>query len=244
MSVLFRDVSQPRPESGDLRSLTTLLEIGQLLAAAPHPRGVLPRVLEFLAGAPDVLRSTITLIEAETGHLVVEASHGVPPDGQRARYRVGEGITGRVVASGQPIAVPQVSREPLFLHRAVRRRTGPGDEISFICVPLLAGRHPVGALALDLRYEPQRDYEAIVRFLGIVAAQLVQALLRERAAPTNGGSSGSLRSAVAALETELIVGALKHSQGNRAMAARLLDTTERIFNYKVRKYGIDPARFC
>lgn len=243
MSVLFRDAPQSRPESGDPRPLTTLLEIGQLLAAAPHPRGALPRVLEILAGAPDILRSTITLIEAETGQLVVEASRGVPPDGQRARYRVGEGITGRVVASGQPIAVPQVSREPLFLHRAVRRRTGPGDEISFICVPLLAGRRPFGALAVDLRYEPQRDYEAIIRFLSIVAAQLAQALLLEHAAPTNGVSPGSLRTAVAALEADLIIGALKHSQGNRAMAARLLDTTERIFNYKVRKYGIDPARF-
>jgi Nif-specific regulatory protein len=243
MSVLFRDAPQSRPESGDLRTLTTLLEIGQLLAAAPNPRGALPRALEYLAGAPDILRSTITLIEVETGHLVVEASHGVPPDGQRARYRVGEGITGRVVASGEPIAVPQVSREPLFLHRAVRRRTGPGDEISFICVPLLAGRRPFGALAVDLRYDPQRDYEASTRFLGIVAAQVAQALLPQRAAPTSGGNGGSLGTAVATLEMDLIVGALKNSQGNRAKAARLLDTTERIFNYKVQKYGIDPARF-
>jgi Nif-specific regulatory protein len=243
MSVLFRDAPQSRPESGDLRPLSTLLEIGQLLATTPHPKGALPRVLEVLAGAPDILRSTITLIEVGTGHLVVEASHGVPPDGQRARYRVGEGITGRVVASGQPIAVPEVSREPLFLHRAVRRRTGPGNEISFICVPLLAGRRPFGALAVDLRYEPQRDYEAVIRFLGVVAAQLAQALLLQRAAPASDGSPGSLRAAVAALETDLIVAALEGAQGNRAKAARLLDTTERIFNYKVRKYGIDPARF-
>lgn len=243
MSVRFRDAPPSGPASDDLRPLATLLEIGQLLAAAPHPRGALARVLEILAGAPDILRSTITLIEAETGHLAVEASHGVPPDGQRARYRVGEGITGRVVASGQPIVVPQVSREPLFLHRAVRRRTGPGNEISFICVPLLAGRHAIGALAVDLRYEPQRDYDAITRFLGVVAAQLAQALLRQRATPLPGGRSGSLRSAVAALETDLIVEALKRSQGNRARAARMLDTTERILNYKVRKYGIDPARF-
>ena len=36
----------------------------------------------------------------------------------RIRYRLGEGITGRVVQSGKPVVVPQASREPLFLDRA------------------------------------------------------------------------------------------------------------------------------
>ena len=37
--------------------------------------------------------------------------------------------------------------------------------------------------------------------------------------------------------------ALKSARGNRARAARLLQTTERILNYKVRKYAIDFQRF-
>jgi len=36
---------------------------------------------------------------------------------------------------------------------------------------------------------------------------------------------------------------LKTTRGNRAKAARLLGATERIINYKVRKYGIDSNRF-
>ena len=46
-----------------------------------------------------------------------------------------------------------------------------------------------------------------------------------------------------AYEKDLIQDALKTTRGNRAKAARLLDTTERILNYKVRKYGIDAQRF-
>ena len=41
----------------------------------------------------------------------------------------------------------------------------------------------------------------------------------------------------------LIQDALKTTRGNRAKAARLLNTTERILNYQVRKYGIDWQRF-
>ena len=45
----------------------------------------------------------------------------------------------------------------------------------------------------------------------------------------------SLKDAVAGYEKDLIQDALKTTRGNRAKAARLLDTTERILNYKVRK---------
>ena len=55
--------------------------------------------------------------------------------------------------------------------------------------------------------------------------------------------SGSLGEAVAAFEGNLIQDALKTTRGNRARAARLLSTTERIINYKIRRYGIDPRRF-
>ncbi|MGH9144989.1 MAG: helix-turn-helix domain-containing protein [Vicinamibacterales bacterium] len=53
----------------------------------------------------------------------------------------------------------------------------------------------------------------------------------------------SLRDAVDAYEKDLLQDALKTTRGNRARAARLLDTTERIINYKLRQYGIDARRF-
>ncbi len=52
-----------------------------------------------------------------------------------------------------------------------------------------------------------------------------------------------LAESVDAFERDLISDALKTTRGNRARAAKLLSTTERILNYKVRKYEIDPARF-
>ncbi len=53
----------------------------------------------------------------------------------------------------------------------------------------------------------------------------------------------SLKDAVAAYERDLIQDALKTARGNRAKAARLLNTTGRIMNYKVRQLGIDWRRF-
>jgi len=44
-------------------------------------------------------------------------------------------------------------------------------------------------------------------------------------------------------EKDLILDALKTTRDNRARAANLLDTTDRILAYKMKKYGIDPKNF-
>ena len=53
----------------------------------------------------------------------------------------------------------------------------------------------------------------------------------------------TLESAVAAFEKDLIQDALKTSNGNCSKAAELLNTSERIINYKIKKYSINPRRF-
>jgi len=55
--------------------------------------------------------------------------------------------------------------------------------------------------------------------------------------------SVSLDEAMNAYEKDLLQDALKSARGNRAKAARLLRTTDRIFNYKVRQLAIDWKRF-
>ena len=53
----------------------------------------------------------------------------------------------------------------------------------------------------------------------------------------------SLDESVSSYEKDLIQDALKTTRGNRRKAARLLGSTERILNYKVKKYAIDCNRF-
>lgn len=53
----------------------------------------------------------------------------------------------------------------------------------------------------------------------------------------------SLAHAVEAFEKDLITDALKTTRGNCAKAAKLLDTTERILSYKIKRYEIKPQRF-
>ena len=53
----------------------------------------------------------------------------------------------------------------------------------------------------------------------------------------------NLKGRVDAYERELVLEALKTAKGNQSRAARILGTSQRIVNYKIRKYGIDTGPF-
>jgi len=161
------------------RRLTTLLEISQALSGTLNLRSALHRALEILAKHHGTVRSIVAML-GEKNELHVEAADGLDAASHNVRYRVGEGIIGRVVESNKPIVVPRVSREPEFLHRAAKRPDLQKDELSFICVPILLNRRAVGALGVDLKFNPDRDYDRYVKFLGIVASTIAQAIKIQR----------------------------------------------------------------
>ena len=49
----------------------------------------------------------------------------------------------------------------------------------------------------------------------------------------------SLEDAIANLEREMIIDALKNTRGNITIAAKILQTTVRKFAYKAQKYGVE-----
>src|SRR5262245_29618388 len=167
--------------TADPRQLATLLDANQTFTAAPNLRTALRRILELLERQHGMIRSSVTLLNQDTKELHLEAAYGLPVDAQRTRYRVGEGVTGRVVESCKPVIVPQVSKEPLFLNRAARRDLDK-DEITFICVPIVLHRKAAGAFSVDLPFEADRDYEGAVGFLRVLASMMAQALKVERLA--------------------------------------------------------------
>src|SRR5262245_65500702 len=148
----------------DARRLSTLLEVSQALSGTLNFKSALQRVLVTLMRHHSVVRGMVTLLR--DGELQVEAVEGFEDRARTIRIKLGEGITGKVVESGKPIVVPRVSREPAFLNLAPRRPESPKQELSFICVPVVLNRQAVGALSVDLRFKPERDYRSEERRVG------------------------------------------------------------------------------
>jgi Nif-specific regulatory protein len=166
----------PSTDGGDVRKLATLLEVSQALVGTLSLQAGLFGVLEVLERRCGALRGAVTLLEEESGQLVVEAAVGYPRGPNRVRYRVGEGITGQVAEQGAPAVVPRVSQEPAFLHRAVTRGERGTEDVSFLCVPIVIEGATAGTLAVELPFVPEQDIDRMVKVLRISAALVSQAV--------------------------------------------------------------------
>src|ERR671926_142162 len=101
--------SAPDTPTSEVRRLATLLDTSQALTGTIDLKSALHRGREALPRHHGAVRSSVVMLDEETGQLQVEASDGLDRPGYRVSYQLGEGITGRVVESGKPIVVPQIS---------------------------------------------------------------------------------------------------------------------------------------
>jgi Nif-specific regulatory protein len=175
-------LKRPVPAEGPLAQieLDTLYDVSQALTGAPTLHAGLDESMRLLRRHPGALRGSLTLLDEGTRELYIEAALDLPDAGRLARYQLGEGITGEVVASGQPIVVPDVEQEPRFLHRTVRRLATPGQALSFVCVPIMLDHRPIGALSVDLPHRPGQDPGHLLKFLHMVGALVALRLKTQR----------------------------------------------------------------
>jgi len=101
------------------------------------------------------------------------------------RYGPAEGITGRVLATAQPIIVQDIDAEPQFLARSVARAQLPQEVVAFIALPIEVNREVIGVLAchrIRSRDRQLNDDVAVLKILATLAGQLLQlqALVSEK----------------------------------------------------------------
>ncbi len=158
--------------SRHLRELETLYKISQILAAGTRQKQALAEVLDTLNNDLGMNRGTVSLLAPGSTEIKIEVAHNLPRERSRkVRYRIGEGITGKVMQSGKAMIIPKVSQEPLFLDRFERRGQERG-EISFICVPISIGQEVIGTLSVDRPFDEASSLEEDMRVLTIVASMI------------------------------------------------------------------------
>lgn len=166
----------------EVKELLLLFEISRILEGSLDLRQSIPPVLEAIARHMGMLRGTITLLNRQTGEIFIEEAYGLSASQkQKGRYRLGEGVTGKVIETGTPAVVPRISEDPRFLDRTGARRGGVGGEISFICVPIKMGAEVMGALSVDRPFSGDLACEEDIRLLSIISSLIAQAVRLRRA---------------------------------------------------------------
>jgi Nif-specific regulatory protein len=167
----------------EVQELLLLFEISQTLDRDMDLRDVVGPVLEAIAKNMGMLRGILTLLNRESGEILIEAAHGLSESQmERGRYRPGEGVIGKVVRTGRPAVVPHISDEPLFLDRTGARKGLEKKDISFICVPIKLEDEVIGTLSADRLFEEGVSFAEDVRLLSIIASMIAQAVRLRRSA--------------------------------------------------------------
>ena len=165
--------------TGNIQEIELLLQISRLLDESLDLRAVVNPVVEALGKFLGMRYATLTLFNRRTGDILIEVAVGLSPEQSKlGRYKLGEGVTGQVVQSGQPAIIPRTSESSVFLDRT---RRGKSPDTSFICVPVKIGNDVVGALSVDKDFVPGYQLDNDARLLTIVASMIAQAVKLRRA---------------------------------------------------------------
>src|SRR5215212_1661477 len=120
MSAMASPNSSAFPSRAD-QELDILTEIGAILSSTLELRDAFQKVMQIISDKLNMHRGTLVLLDESTGRLRTVAAVGLGADEiERAKYAVGEGVTGGVVATGRARIIRDLRNEPDFLNRTGR----------------------------------------------------------------------------------------------------------------------------
>jgi phosphoserine phosphatase len=164
-----------------VRDLEAILSVTRLLAVEEDLDRLLPLMAQACSRVLQAERSSLWVVEPETGELFTKVAQGAQP----IRLKPGEGVVGFVAAHNAPLCVPDAYSDRRF-NPDVDRRTGYHTR-EILCFPLtdLEGRRVVGVLQALNKIGGQGftpyDQELASALAAQAGVALQRAALREQA---------------------------------------------------------------
>ena len=184
--VSLRDVTEAhrlREESlSRNREMEALQAVGALVSRSTDIDQMLQRVLEKVLQITGLSRGCMYLLDEEQQQLFVRAHSGASETAIEGLdgLRIGEGFGGRVAETGEPLFIPDMSKDPRLARSIVL------DEgfRSLASIPLVAGGKVMGIMSLDGRQV--RDFPPEIRRLLVstgneIGVAVERALLLQKA---------------------------------------------------------------
>jgi Nif-specific regulatory protein len=170
------------------QELLLIREIAKLMGRSLDEALAIREMLHLMSELLGLNRGRVVLRDPETGESFIKYAYGLTQkEIQRGRYASGEGVTGKVIMSGETAIVQDIDADPGYLGRAVDRKTLPGETVSFIALPIEQGGQVTGVLGvhrLRRRARALADDLQILKIVATVVGQVMRLnqLVQERTA--------------------------------------------------------------
>jgi Nif-specific regulatory protein len=162
-----------------IEEVTLLYEITKALNEQLDLRKSLYKVLDILFNSMNMVQGTITILDPLRNEINIEVAHGLAQSTMnRVKYKLGEGITGKVIETGNAVSIPKISEEPLFLDRTATRKKKSKKESSFICVPVKKGKQVIGALSVDRPFDKAYSLKRGEKLLSVIATMIASQVIK------------------------------------------------------------------
>nr|WP_018873311.1 sigma-54-dependent Fis family transcriptional regulator [Thioalkalivibrio sp. ALJ16] len=174
---------QPLPDSStpDLatreQEITLLLEVAKLMGRSGDPDAAIYRILGMMSQLLGLNRGRVLMPDPDTGKLRIRHAYGLTDaERERGSYSLGEGVTGRVMKTGQIALIQDIDNEPEYLARAIDRATLPQETVAYIAVPIVQDEHAIGVLGVHRLRRRSRQFQDDLNVLRVIASMIGQVL--------------------------------------------------------------------
>ena len=118
----------------------------------------------------------LVLVQPDSDEIKISLAYGMTEEEMaKGQYARGEGIIGRVVESGEPIGVRDISQEPKFLGRTGAFRVD-SEQMAFMAVPISLEGKTVGVLGGAKAFHGDKEFDQDMALLQIITGTLAQAV--------------------------------------------------------------------
>jgi Nif-specific regulatory protein len=152
--------------------LESLYQVSKVLSRSLDFRETLTEVLNALNDTGNLSHGMISLIDDDSGDLMMIALHGKPTPANAVRYKLGEGIVGTILQTGESVVLKRVSDEDRFLDRL----NVYDQSLPFIGAPILIGDEQVIGVLTAQPVSALGELGEYLRFMEMVANLIGQSV--------------------------------------------------------------------
>ncbi len=158
-----------------MRYLLLLFKISEIIKDKSNQPVLFTLVLEAAAEELPIERCTITILNRNKSILSIEEANNLTAAQKaRGKYKIGEGIIGKVVATGEPLLIPNVATDIRFLNKTRTRQNAEKEALAFACVPVTYGNEIIGTLSIDVKNTNAEELTKLASLLTVMGRLLAQ----------------------------------------------------------------------
>jgi Nif-specific regulatory protein len=148
--------------------LEFLVNISNIISHSEDIYKNLGILLEELCEFLEAQYSMITIVDHNHKKIMIGASYGLTKEEKsRGTYKMGEGIIGKVVETGKPVIITDISKDTEFLNKTGIKQSE--DKImAFLCIPIITKNEIIGTLSIHKTHYYDIDFSHEIKFLNII----------------------------------------------------------------------------